>query len=814
MKKLFTLLLITLTAFTFKLKAQNTNCNAGFDFTVSGLSVKFTASLTTDPNINHHYWKFGDGSISSDTTPVHTYAAAGTYTVKHIMYKSGSLNGIAVCIDSIEKKIVINNPPAPVVCNLHPKFSFERDPSQPNKVKFTNLSAPINDTSKAKWSFGDGGYSTDFTTSHIYANSGLYLVCLSVQNNICIRDTCMYVQIQLPPAPCNLVQANFVSYADSIQNNKIHFTNLTLHFEYGDSILWTFGDGSSSTDANPTHIYAAPGTYKVCIRIQKRNSAGTTPCVKEICKEVVVEKECRLQAKFSFERDASQPNKIKFTNLSTPASDIHFTKWNFGDGTYSNDFNATHVYANSGLYTVCLIVQKDNTCQRDTCAKVQVHVPPPLCSLQANFAWHADSIQLNKVHFINISSHFEREDKIRWSFGDGTSSYDGSPTHIYSSPGTYNVCIRIEKHNTAAGIAPCVKEICKQVVVVNECRVEANFSFEADATNKNKIYFKNTSTPATAVISIQWNFGDGTTSNSINPDHIYAHAGVYNVCLKISGSSTCYREICKKVEIKEPEINCLDISKFTLIRSTANCLEFKFTPVVQNPNWKYVWSFGDGTGSTDITPSHVFPRSGNYTVFLTVYRSATCVSTSYKMAETGACFSCNNIWAKYEYKRESITSNKIYFHALSNYPVISQTWVITRLSINTSAPVTLIQNNPYYVFNEPGDYRVCLRAVTYGGCVKEYCEVIHISSPNAACTLTAFPNPTTNQISVNVQLTQPEIIHVYLYNSLNILLKQKDQKGNTGNNLVTTNIESLIPGWYTIKVIYGNRVCYSKFQKI
>lgn len=634
MKKLFTLLLITLTAFTFKLKAQNTNCNAGFDFTVSGLSVKFTASLTTDPNINHHYWKFGDGAISSDISPVHIYTSGGTYTVKHIFYRSNN-TGTAACVDSIEKRVEL--PTSTISCNLH--------------------------------------------------------------------------------------------------------------------------------------------------------------------------------AGFSFERDATQPNKVYFHNRSTSAGNIHAVKWSFGDGTYSSDFNATHVYAKSGLYTVCLIVQKDNTCQRDTCAKVQVQVPPPPCSLQANFAWHADSIQLNKVHFINISSHFEKGDNIRWTFGDGTSSDDGSPTHIYSSPGTYNVCIRIEKHNTA-GTAPCVKEICKQVVVVKECRLEGNFTFAADATNKNKIYFKNTSTPATAAISMQWNFGDGTTSNSINPDHIYAHAGVYNVCLKISGSSTCYREICKKVEIKEPEINCLDISKFTLSRSTANCLEFKFTPVAQNPNWKYVWSFGDGTGSTDITPSHVFPRSGNYTVFLTVYRSATCVSTSYKMAETGACFSCNNIWAKYEYKRESITSNKIYFHALSNYPIISQTWVITRLSINTSAPVTLIQNNPDYVFREPGDYRVCLRAVTYGGCVKEYCEVIHISSPNAACTLTAFPNPTTNHISVNVQLTQPEIIHVYLYNSLNILLKQKEQQGNNGNNLVTTNIELLIPGWYTIKVIYGNKVCYSKFQKI
>ena len=638
MKKLFTLLLLTLAAFTFKSSAQTINCSADFSFNLSGLSATFTPVITSTTSNNHNYWRFGDGAISSDITPVHLYGATGTYTVTHIYYRTESNHPNAVCIDSVQKKIEF------------------------------------------------------------------------------------------------------------------------------------------------------PGTNSTC----------------------------NLHAGFSFERDASQPNKVKFTNHSTAANDIHSVKWSFGDGTYSTDFNTSHVYANSGLYTVCLVITKDNTCQRDTCASVQVQVtppPPPPCNLEANFVWYAETVQLNKIHFANMSSHFEAHDSIWWSFGDGTYSTDGSPVHTYATAGTYNVCIRIKKYNPTSG-ASCVKELCKQVVVLNECRLEAAFTFEADATNKNKFYFKNTSTPATAVVNILWSFGDGATSTSQNPDHIYAHTGVYNVCLRISGSTTCYRELCKTIEIKEPEINCNDISKFTLTRSTVNCLEFKFAPVNQNPNWKYIWSFGDGTGTIEMNKSHVYPRSGNYTVFLTVYRSSNCVSTSYKIAETGACFSCNNIWVKYEYKRESSISNTFYFHALSNYPVISQTWVITKLNIGSSTPVTLTQANPVYTFTEPGDYRVCIRAQTYGGCVKEYCEVIHITSANTACTLTSYPNPSTNQVSVALQLTSSQMIHVYIYNSLNILVKQKEQQGTTGNNIVTTNIEGMTPGWYTIKVIYGNRVCYSKFQKI
>ena len=634
MKKLFSLVLLTLAAFTFTSSAQtNTTCNAGFNFTISGLSVNFTAAITTDLSGNHHYWKFGDGAISSNISPVHLYASGGTYTVKHYFYKSE--NGAAVCVDSTEKRVELTA--TSISCNLHASFTFERDPSQPTKVYFHNL--------------------------------------------------------------------------------------------------------------------------------------------------------------------------------STAANDIHGVKWSFGDGTYSYDYNATHVYATSGLYKVCLIVQKDNTCQRDTCGYVQVQALAPTCNLEAYFAWHTDSIHQNKVYFQNLSSHFEAQDSIRWTFGDGSTSLDINPSHTYALPGIYNVCIRVKK-NSAAGTTFCVKEICKQIEVRSACNLQAYFSYQFDPINHNKIYFVNQSLPATLATGIQWNFGDGTTSVSNNPDHTYAHAGTYKVCIRIAAGSACYKEFCKTVEIKDTEESCDDISKFKFTRSTVNCLEFKFVPANQNPNWKYVWNFGDGTRSTDVSPSHVYQHSGYYTVYLTVYRSSTCVSTSHTLAETGACFSCGNIWVKFESRKESPSSNKFYFHTQSNYPVLSQSWTITKLNAGTSAVVTLSGLNPVYLFNEPGDYRVCLRAVTYGNCVKEYCEIIHITAPNAECSLTPYPNPSNNQVTFSLQLSQPVIIHVYIFNSLNILMKHKDQQGVSGNNVLTVNIEDLQHGIYTVKVIYGNRICYSKFQKL
>ena len=634
MKKIFTFLLLALSAFTLKSTAQNTSCSAAFSFTVTGLSVQFAPAITADTSTNHNYWRFGDGGTSSVISPSHVYSAPGVYNVTHIFYRS--VSGALDCIDSVTHQVAFTS--APPACTIHSSFIYRRD---------------------------------------------------------------------------------------SIQTNKVYFTN-----------------------------------------------------------------------------------------TSTPANDILHVQWNFGDGTSSTDYNATHVFATSGLYNVCLIVRRDSACVNYTCTQIQVQTPPPACNLVANFTSYTDSSQINKIHFINLSTPFASGDTIRWNFGDGSAvSYDLNPTHVYTTPGTYNVCIRVAKHASAAGTPSCVKEICKTVVVQSQCNLQAYFSYHADSVNHNKIYFTNQSTPATAVLHVLWTFGDGTSSDQMNPYHIYSQPGSYTVCLKIYGSgSTCTREFCKTVEVVG--IPCADISKFNFNRvSTNDCLTYKFEPVNKDTTWHYHWTFGDGASSNDMMPVHSYYHSGTYHACLTVTRGTSCTSVTCKDVVTGTCFSCNSVWARYEYFRESTMSNRIYFHALSNYPIISQTWTITRIYNPSLAPVVINQNNPIYTFNDTGYYRVCLRAVTYGQCIKEYCEIIKIGQPEGVCTLSAYPNPTHVQVTFNVQLQSPEMIHVYIYNAMNVLVKQNDKQGATGVNVVTTNIESLIPGLYNVRIVYGNHICYSRFQK-
>jgi hypothetical protein len=58
------------------------------------------------------------------------------------------------------------------------------------------------------------------------------------------------------------------------------------------------------------------------------------------------------------------------------------------------------------------------------------------------------------------------------------------------------------------------------------------------------------------------------------------------------------------------------------------------------------------------------------------------------------------------------------------------------------------------------------------------------------------------------------MIHAFIYNTMNVLVREKHQQGNAGNNIVTINVNDLVPGLYNIKIIYGNRICYARFNKM
>lgn len=592
---------------------------------------------------------------------------------------------------------------------------------------------------------------------------------------------------------------------------------------------WTFGDATSNSNyISPVHTYAI-GSYMIKHSVVRYNPNGVLVCADTTLVPISIQAGCNMNAWFYSYPDNITPLKKHYVNSSFNFNPGDSIKWTFSDGTVSYDLNPVHIYPNPGIYTVCLRIKKPTTygslCVSEICKPDTVYAPVTNpCNLQAYFT--IDSLQPNVFHFNNQSPGYLPTDSIRWSFGDGTFSGTLNPTHTYSSPGTYTACLRIIRY-TIAGTPPCIREYCKIITVPPPpCNLTANFTWYRDTAAPviHSYHFTNTSVPVSSSDSIRWSFGDGTSSNQMHPNHVYAQPGTYIVCLRIQKRNSagvllnCVREICKTVIVQQ-QTNlpppCTQLSKFNYAVVTLTGNAVTFTPNYVSPDIQYTWTFGDGTGAQAPVATHMFAAPGYYTVCLTAFRNNNCASTTCKSVYIAP--NCNNITLGFTEIPDSLVPNRIKFTANSNNFISNQSWKITKLPATAATGTTTINSpNPTYMFLDSGSYRVCLRVVFPGGCVKEYCKIIHISQSipgTSSCAVQVYPNPTSSIVNAAVTLTQPLMLYAYVYNGMNMQVAQKQQQGIVGNNTVSIPVYNLPAGVYTLRLVYGTQVCSSTFIK-
>jgi len=667
------------------------------------------------------------------------------------------------------------------------------------------------------WNFGDGSYSQLPSPSHVYQAAGLYTVTHIVSvysgNTIICSDTFhISVQSQATTA-CSLI-ASFNTVTTS-SPNSFYFTNTSTPLNTGDSIRWTFGDGSPSVSSlNAVHTYPNYGSYTVCLRVIQRVNGQLTSCIKEYCNNVVVGTVCNLNVTFTVS-PGNAINTFNFINNSIPVHTTDSITWYFGDSSTANTYNATHTYANPGTYQVCLAVQQRDSlrnltgCSRYVCQTITVQ---SACNMTAAFTF-AISPNTNPavVSFHNTTVNLSATDSITWSFGDSTFSHDINPTHTYATLGTYHVCLIITRANIL-GASHCVSDICQNISIASPCNIQVTYNYHADSGNAQMIHFANTTNATTAGASVLWSFGDGTTSPDWNPTHTYSTPGNYVVCLRVSISNNCTQYYCDSIIVSS---GCYVNSEFTSTHSTSSNMSYVFVPR-NNNGTSYHWDFGDGTTSADSIATHNFVQPGTYIVCLTVTASAGCSSRTCSVVIIQAPFICDSVHVSFVYRNDPYIPNKVYFYAIANYPIFDQTWTITRLG-GSANPISLSQFNPIYMFQDTGTYSVCLRTVTLGGCVKEICENIvinHLAPIPSTCYLQVYPNPASSNIHFTLFLSQPQMINVYIYNSMNMMLSTSQASGVAGGNTISMYVGNLLPGFYYARVVYGNSVCYARFQKL
>lgn len=241
--------------------------------------------------------------------------------------------------------------------------------------------------------------------------------------------------------------------------------------------------------------------------------------------------------------DCFAPCMVQFTDASTGTGLYTWTyRWDFGDGTFSNEKNPSHAYTQAGMNRVKLSLSGKYGTATDSSLVVTVKEKSPV----ANFTITGGNCMAPcAVSFTNTS---ENATTYAWNFGDGTSSTQPNPTKTYTNAGKYVVKL------TATGSSGPHQKT-DSVTILGAAGLVADFAVEQDNTRSDstKVKFINRSANST---NYQWDFGDKITSTLKDPIHWYKRLTSkdtsYTVRLKAGSIGEVFKEKAVSLLIQKP----------------------------------------------------------------------------------------------------------------------------------------------------------------------------------------------------------------------------------------------------------------------
>ncbi len=692
------------------------NAQSNFTSPVSVCAgVNFNLINTSTPAPVSCTWDFGDGTSSTLTNPVKNYASGGIYLIKLV-------NNFGSCRDSITK--MINVLPKPT-------SDFTADVTgaciAPLTVNFSNTST---NATIFQWSFGDGATSVQSNPSHTYTASGAYTVTLvSMGTNGC-ADTLIrqqYIHIQPPVASINdLPQEGCAPFSWT-------FTSTNASTEPVTTYLWNFGDGTTSTLENPTHVFNV-GEYNITLIITTASG-----CTDTVTFNNGIMAGVKPTANFdATPREACAELPVVFTDLTTGTATAWL--WDFGDGGSSILQNPEHIYSDTGHFNVQLIVF-NNGCSDTLIIDDFIHINPPI----ANFLVSSSCAAPFRRNFTDRSIG---ADLYSWNFGDGNTSSIPSPSHTYAAPGLYVVSLTVT--NTLSG---CTYTKNANIRIIDE---------HPDFTASNTIICRNGSTTFSAIVAnapdvpnYQWNFGDGTTGTGRTISHNYALSGFYDVRLITIDANGCRDTIIKQqyIRVNGPTANFGSAVPGTCLLSTV---QFSDSSVTDGTNQivSWIWNYGDGVRDTLTAPpfQHTYSTAGIYTVSLTVTDASGCSDVIIRtnlltVSKPVANFTANNT--------STCPDRAVQFTNSSSGPSLSSLW-------DFGDGGNSIVTSPTHNYMSNGSYSVKLVITDRYGCTDSITRqnYISITTPLANFTVSDsvgtcpplvvdFTNTSQNFTSIN-----------------------------------------------------------------
>jgi len=643
-------------------------------------------------------------------------------------WSNASLNSINSFINQINCLGPCSAPQPPVA-------DFSADPTDgctPLVVFFDDMS--LNNPTTWSWSFPGGTPGTSSAQNPVvtYTTPGTYNVSLTVSNvngTSSITKT-SYIDVFADPV---------AEFDYSIIGNEVDFNNLSLN---ADTYLWNFGDGMTSTAANPLHAYAEDGIYTVTLTAF--NDCGSDSYSLTI--EIIT-----LPVAF-FDSDIDQgcePFEVHFYNLSSSNADQF--EWTFPGGipSTSTDYEPVVLYQTPGVYSVSLTAI--NEAGEDTYSVtgyIEVLAEP-----SAEFTYTTAGLT------VTFNSSNSQADTWLWNFGDGQTSFLPNPVHTYAASGTYTVTLTVTTDcgaNTisqqvtvlglpAAGIASDVQSGCPPLVV----------QFQSTSGGNPTSY--------------AWVFegGNPATSTQANPVVTYNTPGTFDVQLTVTNNiGNDMLLLPDYITVFPPTV-----SAFT---HSVNGNTAAFTDESANAT-SWFWDFGDGMTGTAQDPTHLYVNDGTYAVMLVA--TGPCGSdTSFANVTISTPAQAGFSW---QFSGDCVPMTAQYFNGSSSNATSFQ-W-----SFPGGNPSTSTAENPVVTYATPGTYNVTLIAhAPAGSDTLTWTALVQVgSAPNAAFLLSTndvtvtFNNQSSGASSFfwdfgdGMTSTDPNPVHTYPgFGTYNVML--------------------------------------------
>jgi len=405
------------------------------------------------------------------------------------------------------------------------------------------------------------------------------------------------------------------------------------------------------------------------------------------------------------------PFDVTFTNLVLPSTK---TTWNFGDGAFNEGDEVSHTYRSTGTFQVVMTAQYPGGCRFEATKTVTITGPKGI------FQHNLTPICLSDAARFEVAS--PGIDSIRWNFGDGNVlvSTEKIVYHKYAAAGPYFPTVDL-----LAGPEGKCRSRLNGIDSIRVDNVTGGFTNTIEQACGNTIVaFTDRSTAFYGVKSIQWDFGDGNSSNNRNPIHTYNAPSIWQVRQITEGNSGCKDTIRRSIPITIWDIPKVNTNKDS-IACVGQVVPFAANVFSLDPIKSTVWNFSSGSTVTTLNAPTIYHFPGNYlTVFVatTIHNCSDTVRLPIrvfpslsidlgpdKLLPTGTLLPLNSI--------------------ITNGPVAEWEWK-PNTNINCSIcplPIATIKNNITYT----------VKGTTANGCIatdslniKVFCESAQVFIPN------------------------------------------------------------------------------------